>query len=267
MAKNINYIPEICLNSELQLFNNSKKLKNDESLFFNYHLPEIEKLREEYTILDYSDDKGLQAKKKEIRDKIRTMSDVTFVNRDPDIFGEMILLVINKLGTSHRFNGYNYIDEMKSLAVNHILSYSHGFNAFKQSDITNQYVSAFAYITSAAFNAFVATINSHKKAEKLAKDEFVETQKLFHRDPNISTFNPSHSEIEDVIHINKITDSLLDEIKKIPIVETDIKILYPKDYKISMDEFNAISEYTKENKMTLSYVRDIPPEIEETENV
>ena len=165
-TKNINYLPEIILNSELVLFNNSKLLKKDNSLYNNTHIKEIEKLRDEYTILDYSNDIGLQVKKKEIRDKIRNMSIDTYIDRDPNIFGDMVLLVINRLATSSKFSRYTYLSEMKSLAIQHILLYTHKFDPLRQSKITEQYVSAFAYLTTTIHNAFVATINTNNQEKQ-----------------------------------------------------------------------------------------------------
>ena len=168
----------------------------------------------------------------------------------------MILLVINRVSNSGRFNGYSYLDEMKSLAIQHILLYTHKFDEFRQSPITNQYVSSFAYISTIVHNAFIATINTHKKEEEKAKEDFVETQKLFHKDANKSTYESDFSCVKESVHINNISISLLDEIKKIPITTEDIEIIYPFDYKISIEEFHNITYYTKLNKMTTSIVRN-----------
>ena len=255
--KNLNYISEISLNSELQLFNNYKLLKVDKSLFNDTYIKEIEELREEYELLDFSDETGIQVYKKEIRDKIRTKSSKTFIYRDQNIFGEMMSKVINRLSTSARFSGYSYVNEMKSLATQHILLYTHKFDPFRKSTISEQYVSAFAYITTICMNAFVATINAHHKEEKKAKDEFIETQKLFHRDSNVSTYGEDYTLPKEHINIKNIHSTLLDEIKKIPITKDDISLLYPEDYKISLDEYDKISKYIKVNNMTISIVRDL----------
>jgi len=251
----INYLPEILLNSELQLVNNSKKLKEDPDLYNDEYINELMELRDEYIKLDLDDSPGLQEIKRKKRDKIRILSSKTYIHRSGNEFGEMILLLVNKLATSNRFNGYNYINEMKSLAIEHILKYSSNFDPFKTSKISNQYVSAFTYLTTFAFNAFVATINKHKQNEEKAKDDFLETQKLFHRDPNKSTYGKDHSEVEKIVVFQKIDSSLLNEVSKITLDSKDILVKYPKDYRINISEYEQLCQYADENRVNISYVR------------
>jgi len=253
--KNLNYISEPALNSELVLFNNSKLLKEDNSLFNDIYIDEIQELRKQYEILDYSNDKGLQKQKRELRNKIRELSMITYVDRDGDIFGSYILLVINRLLTSNRFSGYSYKDDMRSLAIGYILLYTHKFDSSRQSEISGQHVSAFAYLTTIAFNAAIATINSHKKEETKAKEDFVETQRLFHRDPNISTYEDDYSTPNFEVTLNSIPGTLLEELMKFPETYHEVLVKYSADYRISVDEYHKITDYTKKNNIILSLVR------------
>jgi hypothetical protein len=252
--KNINYLPEMVLSSELTLFNHSKLLQTQPELFNDAYLKELEELRKEYIILDQK--QGLQKEKKILRDKIRDLSSKTYVQRDPNIFGEMIMLIIDNIIKTPRFNGYTFVNEMKSLATEHILKYTWKFDPYRQSKISGQYVSAFAYISTIVFNACVATINSQKKEQEKIKEDFRETQKMFHNDPKKSTIIPDHSEVGLEVVLNNIPGTLLTEIKKIPIVTDDIMVKYNPDYKISIDEYNLINEYTSKNNITMSIVRN-----------
>jgi len=213
-------------------------------------------LRDEYLELDMDVSAGLQEIKKKKRDRIRELSSKTFIERNGDEFGKMILLLINKLATSNRFNGYNYINEMKSLAIEHILKYSGNFDPFKTSKISGQYVSAFTYLTTFAFNAFVATINKHKLEEEKAKDDFLETQKMFHRKPNKSTIGPDYSEVEKIVVFQNIHKDLFTLVKQIPLDVENILIRYPNDYIIRISEYEQLCQYADENNVNISYIKE-----------
>jgi len=285
------YLSEIVLNSELTLYNNSEALKkatirnfnplsrNDKfkksfkelhnKLVFREQIPkynskglkELEKLRREYFILDNDSSAGLQKVKRELRDKIRKYSFSIFVDRDPNIFGEMILHMQEKMLNRPNFSGYSFKNEMKSLSSEHILKYTWRFMPFKQSIISGQYVSAFAYLSTTIYNAYVAVIKEHSSQQEKAKSEFLETQKLFHRDPNISTYIKDHSDPNKYVNLININGTLLGHIKKIIIDASDIVITYNKDYKIDLDEWNKISKYIEslsfnDNKVNISLKKD-----------
>ena len=252
----IPYLSEPSLNSELILINNSKKLKQDKTLYNDKYLKEIEELRNEYEFLDTQNTQGLQKKKRDIRNRIRDLSSITYVNRDNRIFGDMIIKIIDNILTRQNFSGYSYKDEMKSLAIEHILKYTWKFNSYRKSKISGQYISAFTYISTIIFNAFVATINKQNFELQKAKEDFLETQKLFHRDPNKSTIESEHSEIGKVVNISSIDTSIYDFINnKMVLDETDILIKYPKKYKISIEEYKKITEFSKNNNICLSLIR------------
>lgn len=253
----LNYLSEPSLNSELILVNNAKLLKQGKFAFNDTHIEEIIELRNKYEILDQSDDLGLQKTKRIMRDRIRDLSSITYVNRDQEIFGDMVLMMMDKMSTRPNFSGYSYKDEMKSLATEHIFKYTWKFDPYKQSEITGQYISAFTYISTIIFNAFVATINKQNDEHKKAKKSFLETQKLFHRDPNVSDIIPSHSEIDKTVQIVRIKNTLFEEIQIIKLDVQNILVKYPEDYHIDMVEYKKITDYSDTNNINLSIVRNI----------
>jgi len=254
---NTNFLPEIVLNSELTLTNNAKLLKVNPDLFNDEGLVELEKLRAEYEILDAKDDAGLQKTKRDLRNRIRDISTETFIARDPNIFGAMVILILDRLATRPQFSGYTYVNEMKSLATEHILKYTYKFNPYQQSEITGQYVSAFAYISTIGFNAFIATINKMKLEQEKIKTDFLETQKPFHRDHNHSTYDPEFSVVDKIVRIQHLDEGamLYDMIKMITLDEKNIKVIYPKEYLISLDEYQLITDFSKNNDINLSVVK------------
>lgn len=254
---NTNFLPEIVLNSELILTNNAKLLKVTPELYNDEGLVELVELRAEYEILDAKDDAGLQKTKRDLRNRIRDLSSDTFIQRDPNIFGAMVILILDRLATRPQFSGYTYVNEMKSLATEHILKYTYKFNPYQQSEITGQYVSAFAYISTIGFNAFIATINKMKLEQEKIKIDFLETQKPFHRDHNHSTFEPEFSSADKIVRFQHLDEGVMlyDMIKQISLDETDIEVIYPKEYLISLDEYQLITDFSKSNEINLSVVR------------
>lgn len=240
------YLLEPILNSELILINNTKLLKNNKNLYDHSYIDRIEELRLIYISLEdkaESGEKGLQKEKRQIRDELRDLSYKTFIYRDSTLFGQMITTMTNKIATRPQFSGYTFIDEMKSLGIEHILKYSIGFNPYRQSLISGQYASAFAYISTIIFNAFVATINKFQKDQKKSKEEFLETQKLIHKTPNVSTYDDDYSTPSRAIKFVKLEDGeLLTRIKEVTILE-ETKFLIPLDYKITAKEHDFILKY------------------------
>ena len=246
MSKKISYLLEPILNSELVLVNNAKKLKTNPTLLNEEYLDEIEELRQEYIRLEEltnKGEKGHQLAKKKVRDRLREISTKTFTNRNTDLFGKMITTMAQKIVTRPQFSGYSFKDEMQSLAIQHILLYSHKFDPFRKSEITGQYISAFAYISTIIFNACKASINKFNAEQEKAKADFLEHQKLIHRDPNQSTIGPEFENAQRSIYLpNLKQDELYNTIKSMTITEaTDFFI--PNNYKISEKELNFILKY------------------------
>ncbi len=241
-----NYLLEPLLNSELVLINNAKKLKADESLLNEIHLPRIEELRDAFVALDErteNGEMGLQKEKRETRDELRDLSVLTYTNRNNNLFGKMITTMTQKIVTRPQFSNYTIKDEMQSLAIQHILLYSWGFKPYSKSEITGQFVSAFAYISTIIFNACIASINKMHKEQDKAKEDFLERQKLIHRQPNQSTYEEEYTTPNRTIKFVDIeVGGLLTKIKSVNINE-EIEFWIPEDYKITEREYDFIVKY------------------------
>ncbi len=237
------YLSEPVLNSELVLVSNAKKLKEDPKLLNEEHIDEIMELRQQFIALADRDEVGLQKQKRVIRDRIRDLSVLTYTDRDKDLFGKMILVAIDRIASRPQFSGYTYIDEMKSLAIQHIFKYTWKFNPYKQSKITGQYASAFAYISTTIFNAFIATIIKFKKDQAKAKADWLEHNKLIHRDPNKIVYDEEYTLPHRHVKLATLgVGELISEIKKITINE-EIEFTIPEDYKITEKDHDFILKY------------------------
>ena len=244
--KTITYIAEPVLNSELVMINNSKLLQKDQSLFNEEYIPKIETLRNEFIRLESLTDNGatgLQKQKRVIRDEIRDLSVKTYTNRDNNIFGSMITLIVDKIASRPQFSNYTFITEMKSLAIEHILKYTYKFDPYRQSLISGQYASAFAYISTIAFHAFIATINRFNKEQSKAKEAWIQKNKLIHREPNVSTYGPDHSEIERTIKLPHLKEHELYNFIKHTTINEETEIWIPTEYKIDIKTYDFILKY------------------------
>lgn len=251
----VNYLLEPILNSELILINNAKRLLKDSSLLQEKDLLRINELREMFIELEGRTDqgeKGLQKEKRIVRDELRDLSYRTFTARDNHLFGQMIYTIVQKIATRPQFSGYTFLDEMKSLAIQHILLYTWKFNPYRQSEITGQYASAFAYISTICFNAFIATINKFNKDQGKAKEEFLERQKLIHRDPNVSTYGPEYTESTRTVKFATLEEEGLIKIIKSMTITEETKFIIPNDYKITDKDYEFITKY----EYNISVVRE-----------
>lgn len=174
-------------------------------------------------------------------------------------FGEIILLMVKNILKKPQFSGYTYKDDFYSDAVYKILKYLHNFNHTMVSDRTGQAVNAFAYISQIIHNSILYIINSKKKdLENLRKQIAMEL--LDHNlQPKIGEFHVwedrgiSEDDIEEkiaieTINIKTIPTTLVDYIRT---MDSDIEafdrieVYYPKDYIITMDEYNELSPLLK----------------------
>ena len=240
------YLYESVLMSELILFNNLEKLKADPNLFNDTKLNELEQLRDKAVELERSSKKGLQKEKREIRNQIRNLSSQSYVYRDTDIFGEMISAMADRILTRPQFSNYTFKEDMKGLGIEYVLKYCNNFDPYKTSKISGQSVSAFAYISTIIFNGIIQVINSFNREQEKMKAQIQERQKLFHKDPNVSTYAP---EFEDIkykdIHLDysDIEKGLLKQMKKYTIHEPT-RFIIPEDYVITEDDLHYIEKYT-----------------------
>ena len=241
MTKNTShYTLEPVLSSELILVNNSKKLKEDPSLL-NDNLQEVNRLKDEFIHLSQSE--GLQKEKRRVRDELTDASTITFMPNDGNDFAEMIIRMTEGVVSRPQFSGYSFKEEMKSLAIQHILLYTNKFDPYRTSNITGARVNAFAYISQIIFNACIATINNFNRDQKKAKDNFLETQKLIHRDPNASTIGAEFENANRRVHLPNLKEGELLKLFHKDTITEATEYWVPTDYKISDKELAFCLEY------------------------
>jgi len=248
------YLYEPILLSEVILFNNLKKLKENPDLYNDEYLEELENLRDKSVQLEQSREKGLQQQKREIRDKIRDLSYKTYVYRDTNLFGKMIDTMANRILTRPQFSGYTIKDEMKSLGIEYVLKYIYNFDPYKTSKISNQPVSAFAYISTIIFNGIIQVINSFNKEQEKIRESILEYQNQYNRyggyDDNFNDLKiKTPIEYENIKYKDIIitqsdleNSSLLKIMKKYTIHEPT-RFIIPEDYKITENDLKYIQKY------------------------
>lgn len=91
-----------------------------------------------------------------------------------DRLGELWKLHVEKCASAGCFKNYTWLDEMKSHALLHLVSYSKSFDPSKQERLGKK-PNAFNYCTSMIHNAFIQVINREKKHSDI-KDKMVKLQ-------------------------------------------------------------------------------------------
>lgn len=95
-------------------------------------------------------------KNKDLMIEIQKLKDT---NVFPEKLGMYIMQIVDGLSHRPNFNGYTYLDEMKSEALLAVVKGIRNFDPYK-------YNNPFAYITQIAWNAFIAYINKEKTKSK-----------------------------------------------------------------------------------------------------
>jgi hypothetical protein len=196
--------------------------------------------------------------KAKLKEKIVQLSEITCVDtKSYERFGEIILLMIKNILKKPTFSGYTYKDDFYSDAVYKILKYLHNFDHKMISDRTGQPVNAFAYISQYIHNSILFIINTKKKEQDNIKKQ-ISMELLNHNyqfnptdythlklwDEKAAQINEEVSIVE-TIELKKIKTTLVDELKKLEEEisrVTRLNLYYPKDYKISFDEYNVLKE-------------------------
>lgn len=107
-------------------------------------------------------------KNKDLLIEIRKMNETGVFN---DTLGKYVLQIVNGLSHRPNFNGYTYIDEMRSEATLAVVKGLKNFNLEK-------YDNPFAYITQIAWHAFIAYINKEKTKSKTKQRLFDLKEKI-----------------------------------------------------------------------------------------
>lgn len=89
----------------------------------------------------------------------------------PEAVGEAIYDMAEALGKRYNFQGYSYLDEMKSDAILHCVKYIHNFNPAKKSEKKGK-VSAFGYINMIIWRSFTHRIDEEKREQYLKYKSF-----------------------------------------------------------------------------------------------
>ena len=199
--------------------------------------------------------------KAKLKERIVLLSEVTCVDaKSYERFGEIILLMIKNILKKPTFSGYTYKDDFYSDAVYKILKYLHNFDHKLISDRTGQAVNAFAYISQYIHNSILFIINSKKKEQENLKKQ-ISMEHLNHEfqvsptdysqlklwDEKAAS-GESEVSIVETIELKHIKTTLVDELFKLEDeIErvTRLNLYYPKDYKISFEEYSVLKEMLK----------------------
>ena len=99
-----------------------------------------------------------------LKEKIISLSEETCINKvNYEKFGEIIMEMVRRILTKSQFRGYSYYDDFMSDSVYKILKYLDNFDHTKKSEISGQYVNAFAYLSTIIHNAVVYIIKKKKR--------------------------------------------------------------------------------------------------------
>lgn len=196
--------------------------------------------------------------KTKLKERIVKLSEKTEIDKESyERFGHIILLMIKNILKKPQFSGYTYKDDFYSDAIYKILKYLHNFDHNKTSKITGQSVNAFAYISQIIHNSILYILNKKKKEQELL-DKQVDMEHLNHNlelkyktyyneveQADYDKYAGSNIEISESITLKRIPLSLIEEIQNLQ-SEIDkvqkLEIIYPKDYRISFDEYNELKE-------------------------
>lgn len=166
-------------------------------------------------------------------------------------FGEMVLQLVKRRATSYNFSGYTYKEEFYSNAIDKIMSYAiRNFDPEYVNPRTGKKSKAFSYLTEIASKAFVAIINEYRE-EQEEINNLIPYDSLYQ-----NTINRSENKsciVEDNINFNNEYYLIYDNKLKCEDTEyeniycflkekecNNIKVVYPKEYKISLEEYDMI---------------------------
>lgn len=275
--------------SELELKSLLIRIKNDRYELGKYDLNERInariKLHTTLGELDLSTDISPERNvlRRRIYQNIVKLSEQTRVDYDSyERFGEIILLMIQKILTRPNFSGYSYRHDFYSDAVYKVIKYLHNFDHNLISKRSGLPVNAFAYISQYIHNSVIYIIGKHKK-ENDGLSAIVKSSNSS-MSPKVLTMDTMESkddfennkEAGEILNITlgNIT-SLKDEIKGIieyldsemtniiedfnthenseyfhEVNDTDIarfNIIYPSDYVITFEEYNEMHDLITSN--------------------
>lgn len=229
------------MNIKNQLLNNSRK--TDKKRIAKYTAKHIKSKSQKF--------------KRLLREHITLISERNIIDKQQyERFGEMVLLIIKNILKKPKFSGYTYRDEFYSDSTDKILRYLKNFNHKMISDRTNQQVNAFSYLSQYVHNSILFIINT-KNTEKQEVEKYVNT---YNENIRLLYNETSYECKNDILEneIKKIKTSLYNEIISMADIfenYTDIKIYYPEDYKISLEEYNKLTKLKELLNKQISVIR------------
>lgn len=138
-----------------------------------------------------------------LKEKIIRLSENTKCDQKTyEMFGKIILMMIDHILMKPQFSGYSYKDDFISDSVYKILKYIDNFDHTKISQRSGTYVNSFAYISQIIHNAIIFVIIQRKKERQFIKEQIQMTRVKLGLPIEIS-----EDEIEkDYVYLDEIAD-------------------------------------------------------------
>ena len=270
--------------SELELKSLLIRIKNDRYELGEYTLNDRInariKFHTELGELDLGPDTSPERNvlRRRVYKNIVKLSEQTRVDYDSyERFGEIILLMIQKILTRPNFSGYSYRHDFYSDAVYKVIKYLHNFDHNLISKRTGLPVNAFAYISQYIHNSVIYIIGKHKKendglsaivkssnssmSSKVltmdtmqSKDNFEENKEIDNSiNITITDITSLKDEIQGIIeYLDLEMENILDDLNESEYFEelTEINrfnIIYPSDYVITFEEYSEMRDLLSSN--------------------
>ena len=254
-----NYTSELELKSLLIRIINDQK--NQGSLHLNERINERIKKHTYLGELKLDPNKSPQRNilRRRMYQNIVELSEQTRVNYDSyERFGEIILLMIQRILTRPNFSGYSYRHDFYSDAVYKIIKYLHNFDHNLISERSGLPVNAFAYISQYIHNSVIYIIGRHKK-ENDGINAIVKTKNSQMssrvRSVDISQGSINIEQFEEVLTEDIFLDDIESLTEELRVISENseynslhrLNIYYPCDYVITFEEYNDLRQYLNPN--------------------
>lgn len=158
-----NYTSELELKTLIIRLNNKHKYSTE----YNAKINKYVKLFEKLDTIKYKKQEQT-TKKSKLRKKIKAraiaLAEKTSIDRRSyELFGKIIILMINRILTRQQFYSYTYKDDFYSDSVYKILKYIHNFDHKLISKRTGEAVNSFAYVSQIIHNSIIFIIKKNNK--------------------------------------------------------------------------------------------------------
>ena len=198
-----------------------------------------------------------QKYKRILRRRIIDIAERNIIDKDAyERFGEMVLLIIKNILKKPKFSGYTYRDEFYSDSTDKIFRYLKNFNHKLISKITGHEVNAFSYLSQYVHNSILFIINT-KNTEKQEVEKYVNTYNenirlLYNETTYIKEEEPTIIELQNIK--KSLYADILEETDKLTDIKK-LKVIYPENYKISLEEYNKLTKLKDLLNVEVSVIR------------